>query len=232
MHLRQFKALLSAIRDKFDADPNVASLSFLETSTGANFGAGGYAPALEGLFLNGVVQMERDAGCLFKHTPLFQNLNYPRNKLADFVTNLTSYGVGLGGPDVFTDALKTDSSGYCTNGLGYNKPGQPKGVYRYYPEVAPTLPIGQQVHNENFEYTPWEKMKAGQSNGLTPAQAVSSVFNFSKDKLLPNYMFWQVGGYSTHATALKARWASSDPAQRLPLRTGCPSVYGGTCSSP
>lgn len=216
----RFKMLLQALSNRYDGDPNVASLTFIETSIGANV-----TSAQDTLFLDGVMNMERFAGCAFKHTPVFQNLNFPRNRLADFASNMTQYGIGLGGPDAFFDSMKLPD-----NSLGYNMPGRPKGVYHYYPELAPTLPIGQQVHRANLLYSTHESMRTSPPtpHGLSPAVSVDKVYDFSMSQLKPNYLVWAVGGSTDeYATALKARLV----ADGLPIRKGCPAIYGGKCTS-
>ena len=216
----RFNALLRAFSERYDGNPNVVSLSFLETATGADISA-----AQNNLFLDGILAMERHAGCVFKHTPLFQNLNFPRGRLAQFADNLETYGVGLGGPDVFWDSMSDPG-----NALGYNKPNQPKGIYHYYPPMSAVVPIGQQVHSENFRYSTRELMlpPPGNPHNLSPSVSLAKIYDFSKLQLKPNYMFWQVGGSGdVYGNALKARLTSDG----LPLRTACPPIYGGFCES-
>lgn len=222
----KFNKLLSALSEKYDGHPGFASITFLETATGADIGVGKrYAPELSEIFLDGVIAMEKHAGCAFKHTPIIQNLNFPRNKLPEFTENLNEYGLGLGGPDVFVDSMK-----YVDNGLGFfgfkSTITEYPGVYHYYPRMSGIVPIGQQVHNENLHYLTREDMlpPPGVEHNLTPAQAVDRVYDFSVQQLKPNYMFWQVFG--TDATALENRLKSS---AGLPLRIECPSVYGNKC---
>lgn len=228
--LSKFNTLLSALSAKYDKNPNVASLSFIETSTGADIRNGGKYPAILGdMFLNGVLAMERHAGCTFKHTPLFQNLNFPRNRLPDFTNNLKAYGIGLGGPDVFVDSMK-----YVDNGLGFFGFGDTitkyPGVYHYYPTMSQFVPIGQQVHYENLHYLTREDMlpPPGVEHNLTPAQAVDGVYNFSVQQLKPNYMFWQV--YGPEKDVLENRLKAAGGAG-LPLRTACPPIYGNKCTT-
>ncbi len=213
----RLKTLLTALSARYDANPTVASVTFIETSISAEV-----SPAESRLFLDGILDVERHAACSFRHTPLFQNLNFPRKRLADFVDNFTKYGLGLGGPDVFFDSMKD-----AENALGFSKPNQPKGVYHYYPAVASQIPIGQQVHHENFLYSTRESMlpPPGIPHNLAPDTSVANIYDFSKSQLKPNYMFWFVGN-DAYGDALKARLETDG----LPLDTGCPSVYGGTCT--
>lgn len=215
----RFHALLKAISERYDNNPNVASVSFLETATSADV-----SDAQTSRFIDGYIKMHEFAGCTFKHTPLFQNTNYPRNRLKEFTTNMVDNGIGLGGPDTFWGSLDDPK-----NGLGYiPNGGGEKGVYRYYPELSNKIPIGQQVHGENMEYSTAENFFASpkRPHNLSPAASVEKVWTFARDKLIPNYMFWQLGGGDPYAIALKARLTSS---AGLPLNSTCPAVYGGKC---
>lgn len=209
-------ALLHALAARYDENPNVVSISFPETSIGASVTA-----AVQDKFLDGIILMNSAAAHAFKHTPVFQNLNFPRNRLADFTDNFVACGMGLGGPDVFFDALK-----YPDTGLGYDKPNQPKGVYHYYPVLAPTIPIGQQIHNGDLLFPTHEAQLANQPHGLAPAVSIDKNYDFAIGKLESNFIFWQLLGDDPYATALKNRLQA--PAG-LPVRKGCPAVYGGRC---
>jgi len=216
----RFKALLNALSARYDSNPNLVSLTFIETSVGADI-----SDAQQDLFLNGIMNIERHASCVLLHTPVFQNLNFPRKRLSEFATNLTTHGVGLGGPDVFFDSMKDPE-----NSLGYNVAGKPKGIYHYYPQLSSIVPIGQQIHYANFLYSTHESMKPapGVPHNLSPSISVSKLYNFSMQQLKPNYLFWFIGGSSDeYATAVKARLQTDG----LPLLTDCPSVYAGKCSS-
>ncbi len=210
-------ALLQALANRYDANPKVASISFPETAVGANVTA-----AVEDKFIDGIIQMDSAAACAFKHTPVFQNLNHPRNRLADFADNFVARGIGFGGPDVFFDALN-----HPEVGLGYNKPGQPKGVYHYYPVLAPTIPIGQQIHNGDLYYPTYEALRADQPHNLSPAVSIDKNYNFAVTELKANYIFWQLETNDPYGVALRNRLNAS---AGLPVRKGCPSVYGGTCN--
>lgn len=215
----RFNTLLKAMSDRYDNNPNVVSVSFLETSIGA-----AVSSAQADRFIDGFIQMHDFAGCTFKHTPLFQNTNYPRDRLKEFTDNMVENGVGLGGPDTFWASLDDPK-----NGLGFvPSGGGNKGVYHYYPELSNTIPIGQQVHHENMAYSTAENFFASpkRPHNLSPAASVEKVWTFARDKLIPNYMFWQLGGGDPYAIALKARLTSS---AGLPLNSTCPAVYGGKC---
>ncbi len=216
--LTKFNKLLDAISKKYDNNTNLASLSFIETSSSATITA-----ARTEIFLDGVIAMERHAACAFKHTPLFQNLNWPRDKLKEFTNNLKAYGIGLGGPDTFFDAMNHPDEGLGRVGTK----NSPPGVYHYYPPMSEIVPIGQQVHYANLLYPTRESMlpPPGHEHNLPAAVSVDKVYDFAVEQLKPNYMFWLA--FEPHASALEARLKSS---AGLPLRKGCPPVYGDKCT--
>lgn len=221
-----FKKLLDALAAKYDGNKNFASLTFLETSIGADV-----SPAVQELFLKGLMKAEAHAGCAFEQTPIFQNLNFPRNKLPEFTANMKKYGIGLGGPDVFWGSFdKVEPDGKILNGLAFK--GAPNytylGVYHYYNDMSKTVAIGQQAHYENFNYATHEDMipEPGTPHRLSASVSVDKVYDFTVDRLKANYMFWQV--YGEELNALENRLKS--PAG-LPLATTCPAIYGGKCNA-
>lgn len=221
-----FKKLLDALAEKYDKNPNFASVSFLETSLGADV-----STAIHDTFLDGFVAVDAYAGCAFEQTPVFQNLNFPRNRLPEYMANLKKYGVGLGGPDVFWGSFdKVEPDGRIMNGLAFKgKAGYPyPGVYHYYENMSKTVPIGQQVHYENFNYSTRESMlpEPGKPHNLSASVSLDKLYDFNVNKLKSNYIFWQV--YNAELIALETRLKS--PAG-MPLDVECPAIYGGKCNA-
>jgi len=220
-----FKNLLTALAAKYDNNPNFVSVSFLETSLGADA-----STAVFNLFLDGLMKVEAHAGCKFEHTPIFQNLNFPRNKLPEFTANMKKYGVGLGGPDTFWGSFNygVQPDGKILNGLAFKgAPGYAyPGVYWYYPDMSEHVAIGQQVHYGNFFASTREDELDGKLHNLSASVSLDRIYDFAMAKLHPNYMFWQV--YNQPADALEARLKT---AAGLPLDMSCPPVYGGKCNA-
>jgi len=224
--LARFKKLLDVLSARYDQNPVVASISFTETAIGTEIGAGKrYSAISEELFVKGYMMMQAHAGCVFKSTPLFQNLNFPRRALPAFIENMKTFGIGLGGPDVFVDSMKRANNGLGFFGLGKTINKYP-GVYHYYPSASQVIPIGQQVHRENLHYFTAEDFQSGpaKSHNLTSEQAIDGVYEFAKKYLIPNYLFWQV--YGRDAATLKKRLKSE---YGMPLETSCPAIYGRKC---
>lgn len=227
--LTAFNNLLVALAAKYDSNPNVAFLQFSESSIGADLGPNEQIAArLDKNFIDGVIAMDQKVADAFKHTPLIQSVNFPRNRLPDFMSTFNNKKMGFGGPDSFAGSFeKTD------NALAFiAKDGTKLGAYWYNVDNNNKLPIGMQVHNENLEYDTNEERLASPPvpNGLTPAQAVNKVYNFAYTKLRSNFITWQVFGASDpNRNALEARLKNNtSPAVVV---TTCPIVYNNTCQN-
>lgn len=219
-----FKKLLTQLAIKYDSNPNLASISFIETSLGTDV-----STAVFNVFLDGLMKVEAHAGCKFERTPIFQNLNFPRNKLPEFTANMKKYGVGLGGPDTFWGSFdKVEPDGRILNSLAFKgAPGYAyPGVYWYYPDMSQTVAIGQQVHYGNFLAATREDELADKPYNLSPSVSLDKIYDFAMYRLKPDYMFWQV--YGAQGDALEARLKSS---AGLPVNTQCPPIYGGKCNA-
>lgn len=225
--LAAFNNLLSALAAKYDTNPNVAFLQFSESSIGADLGDNKeIAARLDKNFIDGVIAMDQKAADAFHHTPLIQSINYPRNRLPDFINTFTNKKMGFGGPDSFAGSFEK-----ADNGLAFvANDGTKLGVYWYNVANNNKLPIGMQVHNENLEYDTNEERLASPPipNGLTPAQAVNKIYNFAYSKLRSNFITWQVFGASDpNRNALEARLKNNtSPAVVV---TTCPTIYSNTC---
>lgn len=221
--LARFAKLLNELAKEFDNNPNFAFVQFIETANGAK-----PAEAQLNNFFMGNMLMNQAAADAFQKTPLIQSLNSPRKLLPAFINNLTTQRMGFGGPDTFIDAFS-----YPNVGLGYV--GTYPGIYHYnesnYNAGASRniLPIGMQVHHENFLYNTYELRQAGIGNGLTAPQAVNAIFNFATDRLHPNFLIWQVWGTNDeYRTALKSKLANINATNPSPvggLEGNCPNNY-------
>ncbi len=221
-----FKNLLTAISKRYDNNSSFSSITFPETANGFRIRGNSYKAKQERNFINGQINIQRHAGCVFRHTPIFQNLNYPRKALKNFIENFKSYGLGFGGPDVFFEAME-----HSKKGLGFKETKNSyAGVYHYYPRISGILPIGQQVHYKNFLYSTAESKSSimGTPHGLPAHKSLDSIYNFSLSQLKPNYMFWQV----LKPTNLYARELEKRLKSRvgLPLKKDCPIIYSNKCS--
>ncbi len=216
--LKAFNNLLKALANKYDTDPSVSFIRFAETSSSAEQ----ISDAQETNFLNGIMNMQVKARAAFLHTPLIQNLNFPRNRLADFIKNATTLKMGFGGPDTFWGAFDNPGDGLTTVGTQYTA----QGIYRYYPAAKGVLPIGMQVHRGNLIADNVDNLRAEIYHNLPATTSVQKVYEFSRDKLYPNYIAWQVfGAGDEYRIALREKLKKN----LFPLETVCPTVYNNTC---
>lgn len=161
--------------------------------------------------------METLAKAAFPTTPLFQNLNYPRNRLPGFINNLTINKMGFGGPDVFIGAYDEPN-----NGLTYL--GTYNGIYRYNESNFNSttnnnfLPIAMQVHHENFIYETNDLRLNDIKSIKTPDEMVTAIFNFAINRLHSNYIMWQVYNVDSYKTSLKNKLLAEGTLE--PLKMG------------
>lgn len=220
--LAAFSNLLKALGSKYDSNLDITHLQFIETSIGAD-----PAPSQVKIFLDGIEKMETVAKAAFPTTPIFQNLNYPRNRLPGFINNLTINKMGFGGPDVFIGAFDE-----IDNGLTFT--GTYKGIYRYNESnfnmttKNNLLPIAMQVHHENFIYETMNLRLADIKTTKTPDVMVTALFDFAIDRLHSNYIMWQVFNSDPYKTPLKNKLLAEKAMN--PLKMGgvleaCPSNF-------
>lgn len=226
--LAAFEKLLTALAKKFDGNPNFAFIQFIETSIGADPG-----PAQTENFLNGVMKMNVKAKEAFATTPIIQSLNFPRNKLSQFISNLTNHKMGFGGPDTFTGSFDFNE------GLAFNSPTNP-GIYHYneanYDDLTDRnkLPIGMQAHTGSMLFLT-RTHELEYQKGLrgvdfkTATEGVNAVYNFAINRLHSNYLIWQVfGPADENRIALKAKLIaiqSQNPSKSGGLPNKCPSIF-------
>jgi hypothetical protein len=212
-----FISLLGKLAKRYDMDLRLSFIQFTETAISATV-----TPGQQNNFIDGVIDMNRQAACIFYRTPLIQSINFPRSRLSDLVAGMTTHRLGLGGPDVFFGSFNDPK-----NSLAFVSSSAP-GVYHYHPHVAGVLPIGMQVHRENLLYVTREEQLAEQPHGLSPSESVRAVHDFALQKLEPNYLVWHVFGTSDpYRQALEAILSMN----ASPLSLSCPQVYASRCSS-
>jgi len=229
--LEAFSNLLKELAKHYDSNPNFALIQFIESSSGVNVD-----DAHEANFLQGGMLMEKNARAVFIKTPLFKNINFPRNRLQEFIVNLTVNKMGFGGPDIFTGAFDDPEDGLTRVDL------KDVGAYNYYKYnhnlLAGTnsLPISMMAHTQNFMYDTFADRAADIKNGLTGAQSVNAILKFAIEKLHPNYLIWQLYPsdkiYYPAFKNLMANEATKDPTSLLGLIKSCPTNYTSCAGLP
>jgi len=220
--LAGFNNLLKALGSKYDSNPDITHLQFIETAIGASPDASEVK-----IFLDGVEKMETAAKAAFPTTPLFQSLNYPRNRLPGFINNLTVNKMGFGGPDVYIGSFEE-----INNGLTYL--GTYNGIYRYnesnFNDTSKNnfLPIAMQVHHENFIYETNNLRLSDIKSTKTPDEMVTSIFDFSVNRLHANYIMWQIYNVDPYKTSLKNKLLAEsilNPLKMGGVLEACPSNF-------
>lgn len=229
--LEAFSNLLKELAKHYDSNPNFALIQFIESSSGVSISG-----AHEENFLQGGMLMEKMARQAFAKTPLFKNLNFPRNMLQEFVANLKTNKMGFGGPDIFTGAFDKPDDGLTRVDV------KDVGVYNYYKynhnSISGTnlLPISMMAHTENFMYDTFADRAADIKNGLTGAQSVNAILKFAVERLHPNYLIWQLYPsdkvYYPAFKNIMASEASKNPNSLLGLIKSCPTNYTSCAGLP
>lgn len=229
--LENFALLLNKLATRYDANPDIAYIQFIETSSGATLTA-----AQDANFLNGIMNMEKAARAAFDKTPLFQSLNFPRQKHPSFMNHLTNLKMGFGGPDTFTGSFDAGPE----NGLAYrvkpkyaNSPYYP-GIYLYHEPnyIAASnknkLPISMQAHTGSMVYKTRDDELAKRKS-FNPTQGVNAVYNFARNTLRVNYLTWQIfGEQDANRVALKQKLQAEQLANPNGLGgviKTCPTIY-------
>lgn len=164
-------ALFRALGKELDANPFLEAVVLPETAPSSNIGkvpqAGVDAYSHQKLIAASKAQMKalKEA---FPHTVVIQYTNFPREALQDLTDYQKEIGVGLGGPDVRP----------YDPGLG----NPTNGIYRFYPKLSGIVPLGTAVQSPDYT------MK--RHNGPFDPTPVNEIYEFGRDKLHLNYMFW------------------------------------------
>jgi hypothetical protein len=132
----------------------------------------------------------------FPHTVVIQYVNMPLEVIDPLADYAKAHGVGFGGPDIYPfDPLLTDPN---------------KGVYRLYAPLSGIVPLGAAVQQNDYS------QKAA-FRGPPGEPTVKEIYEFGRDKLRLNYIFWGVRqGYFEKVQAMMDDPAfPADPAGGL-----------------
>ncbi len=162
----RLSALLTALGKRFNAHPNFEALGLQETAMGKSEES--ITPQQEHAFFENLLKLHAQLRTNFPNTVTIQLTNYPINKLDLLTSRFKTMGTGLGGPDIFL------------SDPGLNRPG---GVYSYYPKLAGTVPLAPMVAAGNY-------IAARHGGSADEAPRVDQLYNFARDRLKANYIFW------------------------------------------
>lgn len=209
----RFDALLTACGREFDRDPNLEAVNLPETATSANFDKSpqpNIEPYTEQGYFAALKQQMATLRRAFPNTVVIQYLNFPPNLLEELTDEAKRIGVGLGGPDVYPrDSPLSD----------------PKtGIYRLYPKLAGTVPMGAAVQQENYSIamkkrSGWGRVHLGavMPGDETPFP-VRDHLRLAQKTLKLNYLFWSANParyFENVKTLLAEPDLAGDPAGGL-----------------
>jgi hypothetical protein len=156
-------ALVQALGRRYNADNNFEGITFNETAFGMMTNP--LSDALKQQFFSNLAKVDTAARAAFPNSVVIQFMNYPSNLVPALFANMKDKGVGMGGPDVFIDDPDLEKSAYVFN-------AQAKGI----------VPIGMKVESDCYD--------AVRHGGPYNPPNVRDIYNFARDRLHANYMFW------------------------------------------
>ncbi|NML17092.1 hypothetical protein [Azohydromonas caseinilytica] len=112
------------------------------------------------------IRLDTAARAAFANTVVIQFVNFPKEFTPAIVSNLQAQGLGYGSPDVF---MADDD--------------HEKYVYPFNDQVRGQIPIGMQVESDSY-YSPY-------GGGPFDPPDVWDLYEFSRDRLYSNYVFWE-----------------------------------------
>jgi hypothetical protein len=197
-------ALTSALGRRFNSHPSLEGVALTETALGVPTVP--ISGAQENAYFVNLLRVNGALRTAFPSTVTLQFTNYPKNQLSTFVSGLLSAGAGLGGPDVFLD-----------------DPGLATGVYPYYRQLAGKVALGPSVQSENYI--------ARRHGGPYDPQSIAEIYQFSRNELKANYVFWTRRAYPQDNPWAEVLRFMSDPSfPKDPaggLASACPTSYSG-----
>jgi hypothetical protein len=174
-------ALYRELGRQLDLEPYIEAMVIPETAITGNVRTQGEVPYTIERYAQAVeagVQAARDA---FPHTVVIQYFNLPVEMHQSLFNYATAHGIGLGGPDIFIhDPLLNDPQ---------------KGSYPLYGPASGLIPLGTAVQPNDYLI----KVHNGPPDPPTPKE----LYEFGRDKLHLNYMFWSTkSGYFEKVQAM------------------------------
>ncbi len=200
----RFDAVLIALGQTFDGDPNLEAVNLPESAPNARLDTTpqeGVEPYTEQRYFEALKRQMTTLRHAFPHTALIQYTNFPPKLLVPLTDFEKEIGVGLGGPDVYprADAVSDPET----------------GIYRLYAKLAGTVPLGAAVQSENYSVA--AKKRSRLNRGLREPDGspiiitaederpipVREHLQLAKEKLKLNYLFWSATPAKNFAAVVK-----------------------------
>ena len=168
---QRLNALYQQLGKEFDREAYLEAVVIPETAVTWNAAVKSDVPYTVEAYMRSVeggMQAMKEA---FPHTVIIQYVNMPLEVIQPLADYAKSHGIGFGGPDIYPyDPLLTNPQ---------------KGVYRFYPTLSGIVPLGAAVQQNDYT------QKAA-FRGPPGSATVREIYDFGRDKLRLNYIFWGV----------------------------------------
>ncbi len=170
----RLKLLVAKLGAQFDCDPHFEGVAFQETSLGlddSELGATGYTPEK---YRDALIGLLRSAAASLPTSRVFWYMNFlPRNQryIGEVATAVIGTGVVMGGPDVLPD-----------------NPGLSKRVYPFYDEFRGRLKLFNSMQHNSYRHR--HGGGEGKANGGGNYWSMEDLYQFARDKLHVDYLFW------------------------------------------
>jgi hypothetical protein len=214
----EFIRFLGKLQAVIDGDPAVSTLVFVESAMGMSFTSmtSAQATTIKNAFWDQLLRIDKEASCLFKHTPVLQLTNAPANRFDSITQDFMKWGIAFGGPDVWLDDPDLLT-------------------YKYFPTVQKYVPIGMLVGGGNYIwYSHEDEVNQIEEKAIdySPSQIIKMLADKARNDLYSNYVFWKKNGqgdqyYDAFIAEAKKLNTSSQTIQ--PLWTDCPLDFLGIC---
>lgn len=168
--LKRFRQLIAALGDRFDTHPAFEGVALQESSLSLGddvLDTYGYTPEVYRDALIDAITAARES---LPTSQVFWYMNFlPRgqNYITDIANRAAELGVAMGGPDVLPDAESLQ-----------------RLVYPFYPEFA-----GRMVLFNSMQYDSYRHLRADPNSGMK-YWSMLELFQFARDQLYVDYLFW------------------------------------------
>jgi hypothetical protein len=216
--LAHFKGLLAALGARFDDEPYLEGIEFMETSfscdpiaeKGLGYDADDYVQAYKDMLLA--------ARTAFPSTVIIQETNwlpYPaeelRAKMEGFFAYCESIGVGVGGPDLYPDSQRDARQNRVA-------------AYEFFPRWAGRIPLASDVQRPQYEGKFWYDGELVSLGSFTP----QGILDMGIDTLKLNYIFWsRQDGDPSLRFEFKRDVIPTLERNHWPIHSAWPSALGG-----
>lgn len=168
---RRLTALYKELGKALDSENCLEAVVIPETAITGDVASQGDAKYSDEAYRRAIEDGMTAARDAFPNTVVIQYVNMPLELIQPAAAYAKAHGVGFGGPDIYPfDPLLTDPN---------------KGVYRLYAPLSGIVPLGAAVQQNDYSQKAAFRGEPGEPT-------VKEIYEFGRDKLRLNYIFWGV----------------------------------------